>query len=433
MIKRLRRRFILIAASSVMAVELLVVGLINVIYISQINKRELQLMQILCDNDGRFPEFGKHFDQKPDSRNENVSIPPPEKKYRLGDLGFKVNEETRYQTRYFYIRYDENMNPAEINTGHVAAVTSGEALGYAKEVGDSGETSGFMGDYRFSVIEKENGKLYIFLDCREDIRMKRSFMLISSAISLGGWLLVCLLIIICSRAAVKPFIENFEKQKMFITDAGHEIKTPLAIIQANAEVIEMINGTSEWTQSITNQVTRLNGLTADLLRLSRMEEDGVRQTFAEFDLSEAFADIAGPFRTLAENKGLSFDVKVQDGIRINGDSSAIRQLISILTENAVKYCDEGGCITVSLEKTSSGRHALIRTENDCAEPPEHPERLFDRFYRADKSRGREEGEAPSGYGIGLSVARAVVMSHKGRISCKAEDGRIVFTAKLRCL
>ena len=137
MIKRLRRRFILIAASSVMAVELLVVGLINVIYISQINKRELQLMQILCDNDGRFPEFGKHFDQKPDSRNENVSIPPPEKKYRLGDLGFKVNEETRYQTRYFYIRYDENMNPAEINTGHVAAVTSGEALGYAKEVGDS--------------------------------------------------------------------------------------------------------------------------------------------------------------------------------------------------------------------------------------------------------------------------------------------------------
>jgi len=118
---------------------------------------------------------------------------------------------------------------------------------------------------------------------------------------------------------------------------------------------------------------------------------------------------------------------------MNGNVSSIRQLVSILIENAVKYCDAGGSIEASVEKTANGRHAIIRVKNDCAEPPEQPERLFDRFYRADKSRKREDGETKSGYGIGLSVAKAVTESHKGKISCKAENGKIVFTVRLRCL
>ncbi|MBO4867115.1 MAG: HAMP domain-containing histidine kinase [Ruminococcus sp.] len=438
MIKRLRRKFVLIAAASVLAVELIVVGLINVINIGEMHKRQTQLMNILCENDGDFPEFGMWREQM----YNNGSVPgggrffPPDmngENKRFPDLGFKLNEETRYQTRYFYVRYNRELEPVEINTGHVAAVTSAEALSYAEEVSLSGKTSGFQGNYRFEVRDTIGGKLFVFLDCREDIRTQRLFLLISAAISIGGWLLVCLLIIVCSRFAVRPFIENYEKQKMFITDAGHEIKTPLAIIQANTEVIEMLSEPSEWTVSIKNQIERLNGLIADLLRLSRMDEESVKLVFAEFDLSNAFADIAGPFRTLAENKGLSLAISTQEGIRMNGDESSIRQLVSILTENAVKYCDAGGSIEASVEKTSSGRHAVIRVKNDCAEPPSQPERLFDRFYRADKSRKREDGETKSGYGIGLSVAKAVTESHKGKISCKTEDGKIVFTVKLRCL
>lgn len=434
MIKKLRRRFVLVAAASVLAVEIMVVGLINIINIMRINERENRLMDILCKNGGDFPEFNIFRDMN-DNVFDGFRIMPPavdEGRSRFGDFGFKINEETRYQTRYFYVRYDKDMYPVQINTWHIAAVSSGEALGYAEEIRTSGKTSGFYGNYRFAVTDSGKFTVYIFMDCRDDIMTKRSFLLTSAVISLCGWLLVCLLIIICSQYAVKPFIENYDKQRMFITDAGHEIKTPLAIIQANTEVIEMISEPSEWTQSIKNQIERLNGLIANLLRLSRMDEEGVKTIFADFDLSEAFVDIAGPFRTLAESKGLTLEVRAQKGIYVNGDESALKQLVSILTENAVKYCDKGGSIIVSLEKSGSGRNAVIRTDNNCAEPPEHPERLFDRFYRADMSRKREDGETKSGYGIGLSVAKAVVLSHKGRISCKAEDGRIVFTAKLRC-
>ena len=436
MIKRLRRKFVLIAAASVLAVELVVVGLINIINIGETHKRQMQLIEILCENDGDFPEFGMRHEQMHSSAPGGGSFSPPvmngERK-RFPDLGFKLNEETRYQTRYFCVRYNRELVPVEINTGHIAAVTSADALNYAEEVSQTGKTSGFLGNYRYEVRENLGETLYVFLDCREDIRTQRLFLLISAAISLGGWLLVCLLIIVCSRFAVRPFIENYEKQKMFITDAGHEIKTPLAIIQANTEVIEMIGEPSEWTQSIRNQIERLNGLIADLLRLSRMDEENVKLECEEFDLSDAFDEIAGPFRTLAENKGLSLEIRTQEGIRMNGNVSSIRQLVSILIENAVKYCDAGGSIEASVEKTASGRHAIIRVKNDCAEPPEQPERLFDRFYRADKSRKREDGETKSGYGIGLSVAKAVTESHKGKISCKAENGKIVFTVRLRCL
>ncbi len=445
MIKRLQRKFILIAALSVLLVELLVVGLINAINIGQINKREDQLMLILCDNDGDFPDF-MHKDQrseKPDDRygndsepfGQNSPPPSPEQDIKHGTVfGFKVNEETRYQTRYFYVRYNSEGKPVRVNTGHVAAVSSDEALKYAEQINAEKKTSGFVDNYRFAVKNTDDGGvLYIFLDCRDAIQTKQNFMLVSAAISLGGWVLVCMLIMIFSKFAVKPFIDNYEKQRMFITDAGHEIKTPLAIISANTEVIEMISEPSEWTESIKNQIERLNGLIANLLKLARMDEEAVKLTFAEFDLSDAFIDIAEPFKTLAANKGLTLNIEAEEHIRINGDEGALRQLVSIFTENAVKYCDKDGEIKVSLAKTGSGRHAVISVENDCKEPPEHPERLFDRFYRADSSRKREDGEKKTGYGIGLSVAKATVEAHKGKIDCKTENGRIIFKAKLRII
>ncbi|WP_295151993.1 cell wall metabolism sensor histidine kinase WalK [uncultured Ruminococcus sp.] len=441
MIKRLRRRFVLIAAFSVLAVELVVVGLINIMNIRQINGTEKQLLEILCDNDGEFPEFGMMRDQngfKPGGRfggmdDEPPPVPDDDGRRGFGGFGFRMTEETRFKTRYFYVMCDRQLSPTVINTVHIAAVTSDQAVSYAQKAHNTGKSGGYIGDYRFVVKETQYGKMYIFLDCSDDIRTEQNFLLISAAISLGGWVLVCLLIIICSRFAVKPFIENYEKQRMFITDAGHEIKTPLAIIQANTEVIEMISEPSEWTESIKNQIERLNGLIANLLRLSRMDEESIKPVFAEFDLTDAFIDIAQPFKTPAENKGLTLNVDAQENIRMNGDEASIRQVVSILTENAVKYCDKGGSIDISLTKTASGRHAVIKAVNDCAQPPEDPERLFDRFYRADASRKREDGEKKSGYGIGLSVAKAVTENHKGKISCKAENGKIIFTVRLRSI
>lgn len=439
MIRRLRRRFVLIAALSLLVVEGLIIGLINMINFYQIGSNEDKLLEIIVDNDGKFPDFGKH-DKPEDMHGEMLremndsgsQAPPiPEEDMAKKGLGF-INEETRYRTRFFSVTFDQELSATAIDTGNVAAVTSDQALEYANEAVSSENDKGYIDNYKYVVTKQDDGDtLAVFLDCRDDMQTKQRFLLMSLGISLGGYALVCLLIIICSKFAVKPFIENFEKQKMFITDAGHEIKTPLAIISANTEVIEMTSEPSEWTQSIKNQIERLNGLIANLLRLSRMDEENAKVAFAEFDYSKAFGEIAKPFETLAATKGLGFDLQCQEDIKIFGDEASLRQLVSILIENAVKYCDEGGQIDVSLKTSQSGKHAVIEVANDCTHPPKDPDRLFDRFYRADQSRVRDNGETRSGYGIGLSVARAICESHKGRISCKTEDGLIKFIAVLR--
>ncbi len=444
MIKRLRRRFVLIAALSLLLVEGLIIGLINALNFYQINNSEDQLLTLISDNGGKFPEFGFHND-KPNEKYDDSSRseePPPKPDDSMGgelvdnDRKFRlsINEETKYRTRYFSVEYNSSLEPCRIDTGNIAAVTSSEALTFAEQADEEKNDKGYIDNYKYMVTETDGGgRLYVFLDCRENFSTKQRFLLMSAGISAGGYLLVCLLIIICSKFAVKPFIENFEKQKMFITDAGHEIKTPLAIISANTEVIELTSEPSEWTQSIKNQIERLNGLIANLLKLARMDEDSAKLTFAEFDMSAAFTDTAEPFKTLAATKGLSLDTECEEGIKVNGDEAALRQLVSILTENAVKYCDEGGSITASLKKSTGGRHVWLEVSNDCKEPPKNPDRLFDRFYRADSSRSRDNGETKTGYGIGLSVAKATCESHKGKISCRTENGRIIFKAVLRAV
>ena len=439
MIKRLRRRFVLIAAISLLIVETLIIGSINIVNVYRINNEEDQLLELIADNDGRFPEFNKPHDQKtpPDSADETDTSsmsddnedhkPSPDMKKKF------FNEETKYQTRYFTVRYNGSDSLDKVDTGHIAAVTSDKAVEYADEVRESDNTSGYTGNYKYLVSDcDDSGKLYIFLDCRKDNETKSQFIAISLGIAAAGYVLVCAMILILSKRAVKPFIENYEKQKQFITDAGHEIKTPIAIIMANTEVIEMTSEPSEWTESIKNQIQRLNILVADLLRLSKMEENDIKLTFNEFDLSEAFDDSAAPFETLAQTKGKTLKIITEEGIRLNGDEGAVRQLISILIENAVKYSDDNGLIKAELYRTANGKNVKIRVSDTCKVPPKGDlNRLFDRFYRADMSRSRSEDDTKTGNGIGLSIAKAVCEAHKGKITCKAEKGEIVFTAVLK--
>ena len=270
------------------------------------------------------------------------------------------------------------------------------------------------------------------MDCRSDSATKNRFLLVSCAIGAAGYILVCLLIIIFSKRAIRPVVESFEKQKRFITDAGHEIKTPLAIISANTEVLEMVSEPNQWTVSIKNQITRLNGLLKELLSLAKMEEEKPALTMADFNISDAVYDAASPFTTLAETKGKKLTIDVANGLSYHGDEGAIRQLVSILTENAVKYADEDGEIIEKLFISHNGKETDLEVSNTCKEPPQGDlTKLFDRFYRDDSSRSRSKGEKKGGYGIGLSIAQAIVRSHKSKISCKAENGMMIFTAQLK--
>ena len=400
MIKRLQRKFVAITMGSLFLILLIIVMTLNGINYYQINQKADGLLGVITENNGKFPELDRHPkpDQKPTS---------------------EFTEETPFETRYFIVKTSLSGFITEIDTGHVAAISPSDAQNYAQAVLDSGKVSGYMNHYKFLLVETEHEKLIAFVDCRSSQESAMMILLLSIGVALGTLIVMFILISIFSRKAIRPVIESLDKQRQFITDASHEIKTPLAIISANTEVLELTAGRSEWTDSIRRQTERLTGLVQDMLMLARMEESQTEMVWVDFSLSDAVEEAAFPFRIVAENQKKEFSARIHPGLTLKGDESGIRQLVSILVDNAVKYSSDGGSIRITLDVL--GRSANLRVCNTVDEIPANLEWLFDRFYRADSSRSRETG----GYGIGLSVARAVAESHKGKIQAKAENGNTI--------
>ena len=212
--------------------------------------------------------------------------------------------------------------------------------------------------------------------------------------------------------------ESYEKQKRFITDAGHEIKTPLTIIGADTDLLELDLGENEWLDDIKRQTKRLTGLTQDLIYLARMDEEQPQLQPIEFPLSDVAEELAQSFHNLAAAQSRQFTADIQPMLSFTGDEKAVRQLMSILLDNAVKYTPENGTITFTLKK--DGRSIRLSVANDTAATMEKESlnRLFDRFYRTDQSRNSSTG----GYGLGLSIARSIVSAHKGKIQAENSGG-----------
>ena len=422
MIKRLQRKFVVIAAVCLLIVEFTIIGGINGVNIYQTNKNADDLLNIIIENDGRFPEFDpkgmKH--DKPQDNSDSAS--PPESKKPDKHRGF--NEETKYQTRYFVVYADSNGEITKVDTGHVAAVSSSQAIEYGKSVLDSGKTAGTSGNYRYKTGDTDKGKIIVFMDCRSDSATKNRFLLVSCAIGAAGYILVCLLIIIFSKRAIRPVVESFEKQKQFITDASHELKTPITVIATSLKVLEMEVGQQKWIDKAQTQTEKLTELVNSLVTLSRMDEEDSPLKMEPFPVSDAVSETAESFRDLALSRGHPLELTVQPELTYRGDEYAVRQLTSILLDNAVKYAAPESPITLTLEKGRKG--VVLRQSNRCAEPESiDPAKLFDRFYQADPSRGA------GGFGIGLSIARSIVEGHRGTIRAAVSGDTITFTAELK--
>lgn len=233
--------------------------------------------------------------------------------------------------------------------------------------------------------------------------------------------------VIFSRVAVRPIVESYRKQQRFITDASHEIKTPLAVISAANDVLEIEAGESEWTQSIAAQVTRLKSLTERLVFLARMDEGATQFEKTDLDLSELVEYASEPFCAVAESRGKRLVRDIEAELHVQGDISALSQVMELLLDNATRYASDGSEIELALKKRSRGGVTLQVSNAVDAMPEGELERLFDRFYRADTSRNSQTG----GSGVGLSVAQAIVEAHGGNIRAQALDAHtICFTVTL---
>jgi two-component system sensor histidine kinase CiaH len=440
MIARLRKKFIAIAMGSVILVLVVLMGAVNVANYVRMDSSAEQVLSFLADNGGAFPNIqgrgGKAALAAVDSSSDDSeagedsessddtddSDDTDESEY-YGKRG--LSAETPYETRFFSVRLDGNGGLVSVNTGKIAAVSTDEAVSMAQSLNAAGKTGGYSGSYKYVAEDCDGGKLYIFLDCTHNLSSFRNFLYISILVSLCGVAAVFLLVVALSKRAIAPVAESYEKQKQFITDAGHEIKTPLAIIDSCTEVIEMEQGENKWTQGIRGQVKRLTSLTQSLVSLARMDEGGTQLVMSDFNMSEAVADALAPFSLLAESRGLSIETDIAPDITLRGSEQAIRQLCSILADNAVKYASDGSEIIFRLSR--SGKKIFLSSDNAAdGLTPGDKNVLFDRFYRGDASRSSEKG----GYGIGLSMARSIAAAHGGKATARSDGKRLTITIQL---
>ena len=400
MIRKLQRKFVFAAMLSLLLVLGLLIGLINMLNYRSLLKEADATLSTLSEL-GETPADGFVFGERDTPKGPDGTGRGSRREW---------NGERPYQARYFSVTLSDAGEPVSVDLRNIVTIDEQSAVDMAKAAAKTAREKGFSGDYRYLGIPADSGIRWIFLNREVELVTFRSFLWTSIGISAAGFVMVLLLLMLLSARIVRPIALSYEKQKQFITDAGHELKTPITIIRADTDVLEEDLPDSEWIADIRRQTDRLSALTNDLIYLSRMEEADAKPQMLDFPLSDVVSDTAQPFQSIAVKQNKTFTVDVQPMLSMHGDEKSIRKLVSILLDNAMKYSPENGSIALSLKKT--GKQTLLSVTNTAINLEKgSQDRLFDRFYRADASRSSETG----GFGLGLAIAKAVVESHKGKI------------------
>ena len=363
----------------------------------------------------------------PQPGEEGHEAGPPSHKGENGSSFFRrrMSPDDVMAVRYFLVNYNAENAVESTDTANIYSVTDEEAQEYGLRAARRAKGSGILGNFFYYIVERDGGRTAAFIDVSSQISAVLSVVVISLVIAAAAWVLMFIFVSVLSRRAIAPIAENIVRQKQFVTNAGHELKTPLAIIMTNTEALELFNGESKWTRNIKAQTKRLSGLMQNLLTLSKMDEADLKLPMQYFDLGELIKEAAAPFEVPAHEKKLEFIIETPQ-IKVNANRDTIGQLIGILLDNAVKYTPEGG--EISMTAFSEGGSVILRQQNSVnpEDIEENPERLFDRFYRRDEARTQKKG----GYGIGLSAARAIASANHAEISVGYVEQNIVFTVKL---
>ena len=400
MIKKLRRKFILICALSVFLVVGLIFLVSSVLNLSSLNRNMDTLTDFLSEGGGRFPDSFDKGIQRPGD--------PP----RKHGIEF-ITAETRFATRHFTVWLDGDGEVLHSNTDFIHSVSKDDAAEYARRALKSSDGRGWIAGYRFRVNETDAGSTVVFVDGTLQRASVMQALTILGTVLLLSSLGILLLIILLSKRVMTPIAESYEKQKRFITDAGHELKTPLTLILANLDIARDEVGDNEWLEDIRTEGERMTELVNQLVTLSRMDEAQPLKT-ETVPFGRIVTDALEEFEAVAEARGKRITAQIDESVFCTGDEALLGRLFGILLDNALKYCDEGGEISVSLCRH---RQTVLCVENTYARVESlELDRLFDRFYRADAAR-----TYAGGYGVGLSIAKAIVEGHKGEICAYKKD------------
>ncbi|MBQ6660799.1 MAG: HAMP domain-containing histidine kinase [Lachnospiraceae bacterium] len=398
MIRKLKRKFIVLALVALFVLLAFVVAGMNWLNYRSVVEEADTTLDLLAKNSGVFPDMDE---DKPWWATSGIS------------------PEVAFESRFFSVLLSEVGNVLFVDTSRIYAVDKNMAVDYALKIWESMSEKGFCDDYRYRAISEGPHTRVLFLDCGRKMDMCHDFVKTSIGMAVAGYLVIALIICIVAGRFVRPVAESYDRQKRFITDAGHEIKTPLTIIRANVDLLEMDLGENECLEEIRQQSKRLSGLTNDLVYLAKMEEAQSTLPMVDFPMSEVVADTASPFAAVAQRQRKELVCNIQPTLTLRGNEKAIARLVSILLDNALKYSPEESKILLSLGK--QGRHIILTVSNISVTPvnPDDLLHVFERFYRLDASRNSETG----GHGIGLSMAQAIVEDHGGKIGAYTADGQ----------
>ncbi|MBR5088083.1 MAG: HAMP domain-containing histidine kinase [Ruminiclostridium sp.] len=421
MIQSLRRKFIAIMAVALAVVFVLIAGLLFLLVAVMTDRAADQLTDTISLNGGTFPTPAV----PPSAPMREPGSGPPAGAFPSFGTPDMINAESSFSTRFFIVTADSAGNIESDNTDSIFSVNSDTAREYAGLVLDSGNERGWINGFRYKLSSFADKQMLIFVDGSLYLSLGRTFFLSATGVLLVILLIVFVFAVLFAGKVVKPAAESYEKQKQFITDANHELKTPLTLIMTNIEILQEETGENEWLSDIRSESERMSELVNELVALSRMDEESTPMQFSDIDLSEILSDMVSEYEHQSAARGLSITESIQKNVVCTCDESMIRHLFSILLDNAVKYCDKGGVINVRLEKKL---HITLYVENTF-EDAENTEldRLFDRFYRSDKAR-----TAGSGYGIGLSLAKSIAAKHKGHLTAYRRGKSVIgFKATLK--
>lgn len=422
MITQMRKRFILIATASAALVVVLLSLIVNVANFISTDSELTDMLDIIHDNRGSIPQAY----QENDDRHGGKQNDKP--RHRDDGHGKSFSQETPYSTRYFVLIYTDSGGLLQVNLEHIASVTEENVQSFLELAMKHGEGYGYTTNYKYYIQRLDNGRyVAIFLNCYQEMRFIRLLLLFSLLADAICVALVFALVVLLSRRAIDPLVRSVQRQKQFITDASHELKTPLTVITTSLKVLEMEVGPQKWIDKAQRQTVKMTNLVNALVTLSRMDEDEPPLTLVDFNISAAVSEIAETFRETFFTKGYSLELDVEPDVIYHGDEASIRQFVSILMDNAVKYASGDGPVKLTLQKTYRG--IILHAANPCEPISDSDlEKIFDRFYRVDTSRSSGAGS----FGVGLSIARSIAEAHHGVLYAKCPTPKIIdFTAVLK--